>query len=112
MSIEELLANRYWSAVEGSRAVELWRESGESVSAFAARTGLSAARLHYWTTKGSTGVENAEVVLAPVAVLTSRESTGSAISIELRSGRVIRIEGNVDDGLLARVIEIAERVGC
>jgi hypothetical protein len=81
---------------------------------FAARVWVSRGRLQYWISerdaRSPRPVARAEIELTPVAVVT--RSAPSAISIELRSGRCIQIEGDFDDALLERVIVIAERAGC
>jgi hypothetical protein len=110
MSIEELRASRYWSEEEGRHAVALWRKSGEPLAAFASRTGLRRARLRYWADRCDAATSTG-IVLAPVTVLPASRAA-SPITIELLSGRAIKISGDVDDGLLARVIEVAERAGC
>ena len=107
MGIEDICASRYWSEEEGRQAVALWRKSGEPLAAFAARTGLRRSRLRYWAERCDSATSTG-VVLAPVTVLPARP-VGSSISIELLSGRVIKIGSDVDDDLLARVIQVAER---
>lgn len=51
-----------------------------------------------------------ELALAPVTVLAPVRAGG--LAIELRSGRTVRVEGDVDEEILARVIVVAERAGC
>lgn len=48
----------------------------------------------------------APMTLAPVTVIDRRPR---AIVIELLCGRAVRVEGDFDDALLARVIAAAER---
>ena len=110
MSIEDLLDNGYWSECEGRMAVELWRASGESLSGFCARTGLRRTRLTYWARRLEAAGASSALALAPITVLPVRRV--GALAIELRSGRTIHLEGDVDDELLARVIVVAERAGC
>lgn len=105
MDIDELRACGYWGEREGHAAVALWRRSGEPLATFARRVDLSRSRLLYWARR----VADAAVpTFAPVTILAAAARTG-AISIELRSGRVVRLEGDVDDATLERVILIAER---
>jgi len=112
MSMKDLLAKQYWSEREGRAAVALWRQSGLSPSKFCARTGLRHARLTYWSRRiaGATGRTGTAITLVPVTVVPARR--GGSIAIELLSGRTIRIEDDVDDALLARVIAVAEQAGC
>ncbi|MDQ3033391.1 MAG: hypothetical protein M3Y87_13310 [Myxococcota bacterium] len=106
MGLEDLRAIPYWSEVEGRRAVELWRKSGASLRAFAARTGVPAARFSYWRKRLGAATQN---TLAPVTVIPARRA--NALSIELRSGRAIRIDGGFDDDVPERAITIAEARG-
>ncbi len=108
MDIEDLKRSSYWSEREGRRAIELWRASGLPLLEFATRTGLRRQRLEYWRKRVSSPSRPAAataLALAPVTVLTST----SAITIELRSGRAVRLEGDFVDDVLERVIAIAER---
>lgn len=112
MGIEELRACAYWTESEGRAAIALWRRSGEPRATFARRSGLGRTRLDYWSRRVGPEGERAAaaITLAPVTVLPS--PTRGAITIELRSGRAVRVEGDFDDATLARVIAIAEREGC
>ena len=110
MDIEDLKRSSYWSEREGRRAIELWRASGLPLIEFAARTGLRRQRLEYWRKRVSSSSPTAAataLALAPVTVLP--RMSPSAITIELRSGRAVRLEGDFDDDVLERVIAIAER---
>ena len=112
MEIEDLRRSSYWSEREGQRAVELWRESGLSLLEFSTRTGLHRKRMLYWSRRiavqpTSSSTEATAMVLAPVTVV--RSQAASAITIELRSGRAVRLEGDFADDVLERVIAIAER---
>lgn len=107
MGIEELRACAYWTEREGRAAVGLWRRSGKPLAAWARSVGLSRSRLGYWSARLSASPSSSVVALAPVAVVSS-PARGS-ITIELRSGRAIQVEGAFDDEVLARVIAIAER---
>jgi hypothetical protein len=111
MAIDALWTKRYWSEAEGRRAAGLWRKSGLPIAVFAARVGVSRGRLQYWISeRDGRPAGGAAIELTPVAVVS--RSTPSAISIELRSGRCVQIDGDFDDALLERVIVIAERAGC
>jgi hypothetical protein len=111
MDIEDLRRSSYWSEREGQRAVELWRESGLTLLEFSTRTGLRRQRISYWSSRAaqptSSSAKATAMVLAPVTVV--RSQAASAITIELRSGRAVRLEGDFADDVLERVIAIAER---
>ena len=110
MQIKELADVEYWSEVEGRRAVDAWRASGLTKDAFARRYGISAQRIRYWSRRldSSAGTETT-LALAPVTVIAS---AASEIAIELRSGHLVRLRGDVDEEQLARVIRAAERASC
>lgn len=116
MGIEELRACEYWTEREGRAAVELWRRSGMPLQTWARSVGLTASRVAYWRGLGSrrpagtTTAAALAVTLAPVTVVGSVPR--GVLTIELRSGRAIKVEGDVDDTVLARVITIAERAPC
>lgn len=44
--------------------------------------------------------------------LAAIEATATEISLELRSGHVVRLRGDVNEDQLVRVIRAAERAGC
>ena len=108
MGINELRVCGYWGEREGRAAVALWRRSGEPLATFARRAGFARSRLSYWARRIASA---AAPSFAPVTILAAA-ARSSAISIELRSGRIVRVEGDVDDATLERVILVAERAGC
>jgi hypothetical protein len=108
MDITELRARGYWGEAEGRAAVALWRRSGKPLATFARRAGLARSRLTYWARRVG---DVAAPSFVPVTILASSAKRGS-ISVELRSGRIVRVDGDVDDVMLERVILIAERAGC
>jgi len=117
MDIETLRACEYWTEREGRAAVALWRKSGMAPGPWARSVGLSASRLAYWRKRAerrsearSSTAAALAITLAPVSVVEA--TSRGAITIELRSGRAIRIEGDFDDATLTRVIAIAERAPC
>ncbi len=123
MGIEELRACEYWTAREGRAAVGLWRKSGLPLRTWARAVDLRASRVAYWhkrlgaprrrpsTPESATSATALALTLAPVAVLGTERPRGR-LTLELRSGRAIRIEGELDEATLARVIAIAEHAPC
>jgi hypothetical protein len=85
----------YWSEDEGRRAVEAWRRSGESATAFARRHGLRARRLVWWSKRLVATAAPASVSFAP-AVVVNRDVVAvirmpSGIAIELASATPAQI---------------------
>ena len=108
MDIEALRARVYWSEADGRRVVELWQASGQSLAVFCKESGIRRTRIAYWVSRVSSATA---LTLATVTVAAPHATRASsrAIAIELRSGRVIRIEGDFDDAQLERAIVVAER---
>src|SRR5690606_26312583 len=79
----------YWSEDEGRRAVEAWRRSGETATAFARRHGLRAKRLVWWSKRLAASKTPVTVSFAPAVVANSDVvaviRTPSGIAIELAS---------------------------
>jgi hypothetical protein len=111
MGIEKLASVRYWSEAEGRAAVAAYEASGLAKEAFEDAHGIKARRIEYWARRLS-GTRKAmgAIALAPVRVIAS-PSRGE-LAVELRSGRIVRVSGDVDEAQLARVIRVAEGVGC
>ncbi len=117
MDIEALRACEYWTEREGRAALALWRRSKMELAPWARSVGLSASRLSYWrkrsespSSERSATADAIAITLAPVTVLAA--TSRGTITLELRSGRAVRIEGDFDDATLTRVIAIAERAPC
>lgn len=108
MDIEELRACGYWGEREGLAAVELWRRSGQPLATWARAVGLARTRLDRWVRRAGARPRSSAMTLASVTVVSS--PSRGALTIELRTGRAVRIEGDFDDAVLARVIAVAERV--
>jgi hypothetical protein len=108
MDIDQLRETPYWTDREGRAAVALWRRSGEPLASWARSVGLARTRLAYWVQRIGARPVGSSIALAPVAVMSA--APRSSLTVELRSGRAVRIDGDVDDLVLARVIAVAERV--
>ena len=46
--IEALRERQPWTENDARRVMDAWRESGDSIPAFARKTGLVASRLYWW----------------------------------------------------------------
>jgi hypothetical protein len=81
-----------------------------SLQAFAAREGLSANTLAYWKYKRQRLVKPAasSPTLLPVHVIEDRESSDTAIVLELDGVRV-SIRQGFDEAHLARVLSVLRR---
>jgi len=112
---------------EPSRAewVAQWRASGLPARVFGEQHGLSASTLHQWSHRlGSSGAASrsaagrrkrseasfAELRVRPSAAEDHGQALQSASVIEVvsRSGRVVRVHGEVDRDRLHAVLEVVE----
>jgi len=104
-------------AAEWSKVIAQWRESGETSKVFAARHGLNAGTLLWWSArlpKEQAGSKPAKARGRGAAFTEVRvtsgptEVAGGRVEVVTRSGRVVRVEGVVDAGALRAVIEAVE----
>lgn len=104
-AIEELAAElrgRRWDESDGKRAVDAWKKSGESVSAFAQRLGVDGQRLYWWRRRLEDGAARpspaqgeqeqalAAPILLPVTLRSGRQAgrTEAAVVAEVGAVRV------------------------
>jgi transposase-like protein len=100
-----------WSEAEGRAAVELWRASGLSMSAFAREHGLNTQRIAWWKRRLEDDVrdETAGVALAPVVVTGELGRSGAVL---VRVGLVeieVREPDEVDASWLAALVHAMGR---
>ena len=84
----------YWSENEGRRAVEAWRQSGETGTAFARRHGIRAKRLVWWSERLAATASPTSVSFVPAVVSTEVVAvirTPSGVAIELASATPAQI---------------------
>jgi transposase-like protein len=112
-TLAALSASRYWRAAEAEQVLAAWQRSGQSVTAFARRHGMSERRLLRWRARLQPA---AAPVFHPVRVV---ERTGSstarspeALELELRGGRRVRVGAGFDPELLEALVRTVEGWGC
>ena len=103
------------SATEWGAIVSEWRESGRTAEAVAAEHGVSRTSLYGWAARMRTAETTASPTRQPsfvgVSIVAPRAApthTEPRVELVARSGRVIRVFGDVDAGTLVRVLEAAE----
>lgn len=91
-----------WTEAEARQALDEFRESGLSAVAFAAKKGISAARLPYWAERlGTQPTENVDFVAVPLP---------SQHGVELEhQGVTVRVGGLGVEELAQLVVAIARR---
>jgi hypothetical protein len=110
------LSREAWSA-----HVEAWRRSGQSAEAFAAKAGLSAARLEYWGSRvgraeAAAGTELPRALAvrpvqpAWVELMACAQTAAPAAPLEVvvANGRAVRVPVGFDAETLRRVIGVME----
>jgi transposase-like protein len=86
----ELRGSRPWSEDEARRVIDAWRESGETVAAFARREGLIAQRVYWWRGRLAGGPVPAASLL-PVVVRATPAARASSVAVWTREGHRIEV---------------------
>ncbi len=88
------------------RRVGSWRRSGETAKAFAARYGWNPSSLRWWASqerrRGADGVAFVEVTPPEPS------RTKSGLDVLLANGRRLRVRGDVDPDMVARLARALE----
>jgi transposase-like protein len=84
-------ATHEWTEDEARIALERWRQSGDTIAAFARAQGMSAPRLYQWRRRLSTTVgvpePRSEIRLAPATIV----SAAAMIELRLPNGVVVEV---------------------
>ena len=105
---------RRWTSKEAKKVLEAQVESGLTMSAFAAREGLSAQRLYRWRRQlgGSAASPPTfeEIVPSRAAPLLTgaAQSAGSPLEIVLRSGLIVRVSESFNAEALLRLLGVVD----
>jgi transposase-like protein len=95
---------RQWSEQEARDALAELSESGESISQFAHRRGVSAQRIYYWKKRITH--------TAPPAFVAVPLTTTSAAQIEIvAEGVTVRVREDLDPARLADILDVVARRG-
>lgn len=118
-SIRRIIEKVYWREADARLVLESWRESGESLRAFARRHGVQRARLSRWRARLDSSTDVASEHAAPVAFRAVRLTGGissdadrAPIEIELGCGALVRLARGVDPGDLRAVLSALEPSRC
>ena len=108
------MAHGQWTEIEARGVLEAWRKSGLTVEAFARGRGLVPQRLHWWKRKlGFSGAADKGKALAvlPVRITETRTEArrGEPVTVLLRSGHMLKVGRDFDEGAFARVVALLER---
>jgi hypothetical protein len=101
----------YWHEADARAVIETWRQSGETLAAFARRRGLNRRRLVRWVSRLRAS-EPAPMQFHPVRV-TGEDTSGrraAAIEIDLGPRRRVRVTPGFATEDLRRVLAVLEEV--
>ena len=113
--------NPYWRESDAKMVLSFWRDSGQTLSAFARQFGLSVSRLRRWRRQ----LDDQELpTFHPVCVVP--EPRGSeppvwpspsaqapvAVELVLAGDRRVEVRPGFDTETLARVIQVVEALPC
>lgn len=109
------LESGYWGPADAQEVLDLWRQSGTTLSAFAREHGLCRNRLARWRDRLDERADSSELKFHRVRVVGSptRQETGpGCIEIVLAGGRRVVVRQGFDDSSLAAVIRVLESLSC
>jgi transposase-like protein len=95
--------DKTWTADDGRAALEMWRRSGQPITAFAREHAVTPSRLIWWKrqfAKKSARSTTTSVTLVPAAVT----SSDAAITIRVPGGVSIEISSGVPAQWIAAVV--------
>jgi hypothetical protein len=97
------------SAAEWATEVATWKASGQTAKEYARRRGLCASTLTWWSSRGTGSTPGATTFL-PVRVVTRGTPVAVVVRAEvvLRSGRTVRLLGDLPLDQLARLLDAVE----
>ena len=101
---EQKHGSRYWREAEARVVVAAWRQSGETLTAFARRRGVHPRRLARWARRLE-GKRGEPVRFHPVQLVAARPREAK-LEILLRSGCRVRVPSGFAVEDLRRVLEV------
>jgi hypothetical protein len=107
----ERAGRTYWHEAEARAIIETWRQSGETLAAFARRRSLNRRRLVRWVSRLRAS-DPGPVQFHPVRV-TGEETRGpraASIEIEFGASRRVRVSPGFATEDLRRVLAVLEEV--
>jgi hypothetical protein len=105
------------TAAQARGHLKAWKESGNSLTAYARSVGMSFQRLHRWRRKLYGVGRAADCGFVPVQVvggIRDEAAASSETGFELisRSGVRVRLGPGFDEGALERLLRIVEQASC
>jgi Transposase len=106
MSIWRTIAR--WTEEDAAAALAALKQSGLSVTDFAAREGLDPQRLYVWRRKLAPHADFVELTLPSTRALDVRDAP-RGFEVALRSGHVVRLSERFDADAFGRLVDVLER---
>jgi hypothetical protein len=106
-NVPGVAGRRYWRERDARVMVEAWRNSGESLAAFARRHRVDRRRVGRWAKRVDTS-EPAPVRFHPVRVADPDDREGAAIEIYLVGGPRVRVPPGFRTEDLRRVVAVLD----
>lgn len=99
-------ATSEWTEDEARIALERWRQSGDTIAAYARAHGVSAPRLYWWRQRLRATTPAAEprpeIRLAPATII----STAATVELRLPNGIVVEVTGASPSWMAAMIVEL------
>jgi hypothetical protein len=96
-----------WTEADARRLLERWRQSGDTLAAFARQHGVTISRLHYWKKRltAAPPVVPRPVTLAPAMVIAAAPT--AVVIVQLPSGIALDVANATPHWVAAFVAELA-----
>ena len=118
-SLAHALASRYWSDLEAREVLSAWERSGEPVSVFARRHGLSPHRLLRWKNRRHGSARRSGPAFHPVQVVEEGHPTravgsgeSGALELIVSGSRRIVVRRGFDPEVLRELLRVLESRSC
>jgi hypothetical protein len=114
--LQRALDRPYWGAEEAEAVLEAWRESGQSMAAFARERGLVRGRLARWQRRLKTRSRDSQAIaFHPVRVVLPPHGgpeAKPAIELVLSGGRRVAVHRGFDAVVLEELVRVVESWPC
>jgi transposase-like protein len=95
-----------WTEDEARTALERWRQSGQTIAAYARAHGVSAPRLYWWRRRlrgtAPAAELRPEIRLAPATIV----SMAATVELRLPNGIVVEVTGASPNWTAAMIVEL------
>jgi transposase-like protein len=107
-NIQALAVEAEWTEDDAHRVLEDWRQSGQTIAAFARQRGLSAPRLYWWRRRLPKEPPVAPPIMSLVPARVMARPVSAAVVVRLPSGVTIEI-ADASPAWVAAIVAELER---